>query len=55
MAGVLTAVASSPSITRFVSFFAGFDTSFLTVIYFIIIPGLLTMFLFFIKAGDPGT
>ena len=55
MVGILTAVGTAPSIKRYVSFFASFDMSMLQVVYFVLVPGLILVFLFFIRSSDPGT
>lgn len=54
MLGILTAIGSTPSIAAYVSMFRAFNPNFLKLIYFIISPAMILMFIYFIKVADPG-
>jgi flagellar protein FlaJ len=51
---ILTVIGSSPSIQQYMSAFSFFNTSFLMMVYFVICPALLFIFMYFIKSADPG-
>jgi pilus assembly protein TadC len=51
---ILTTIGSSPAIKQYMAMFAMFTPAFLTIIYFVICPALLFIFMYFIKASDPG-
>jgi flagellar protein FlaJ len=50
---ILTVIGSSPSIQQYMSSFSMFNVQFLEIIYFVICPGFLLIFIYFIKASDP--
>jgi flagellar protein FlaJ len=50
---ILAVIGSSPSISQYLALFSMFSTQFLMVMYFVICPALLVMFMFFIKSADP--
>ncbi|MFH0987206.1 MAG: type II secretion system F family protein [Candidatus Micrarchaeota archaeon] len=54
MITVLTAVGSSPTIASSVSMFNVFTPEFLMLMYFLIIPMIILMFVFYMKSADPG-
>ncbi len=51
---ILTVIATSPSIQQYISMFNMLNQQFLMIMYFAICPGLLFIFIYFIKASDPG-
>jgi len=51
---ILTVIATSPSIQQYISMFNLLNQQFLMIMYFAICPGLLFIFIYFIKASDPG-
>ena len=51
---ILTAIGSSPQIKAFVPLFAVFSPSFLIVLYFVLCPALILIFIMFVKSADPG-
>ncbi len=53
--GILTAIGSSPAISQQVAMFSMFTPEMLSLFYFVIAPAFILLFLFFIKASDPGT
>jgi flagellar protein FlaJ len=50
---ILTVIGSSPSIKQYLSTFSLFNIDFLMLMYFVLCPTLLLMFIYFIKASDP--
>lgn len=54
MIAILTTIGSTPQIQRFLGFFAIFSPQFLMLVFFVIVPGLLFVFMYYIKASDPG-
>ncbi|RLG21584.1 hypothetical protein DRN74_01635 [Candidatus Micrarchaeota archaeon] len=54
MVGILTAIASMPSLSSYVNVFSIFSLTFLQLLYFLISPSLILLFLYFIKISDPG-
>jgi len=51
---ILTVIGSSPSIKQYLSTFTMFNVQFLMLVYFLICPALLFLFIYFIKSSDPG-
>ncbi|MBI4214701.1 type II secretion system F family protein [archaeon] len=54
MMTVLTAIGSMPSIQSFLASFSFFSPALLAVVYFLVVPMLLGVFIIFIKGADPG-
>lgn len=54
MISILTTIGSTPQIQKYLGFFAIFSPQFLILVFFIIVPGLLLIFMYYIKASDPG-
>jgi len=50
---IMTVIGASPSIQQYMSVFAFFNIQFLTIMYFVVCPALLFLFIYFIKASDP--
>jgi flagellar protein FlaJ len=50
---ILTVIGSSPSIKQYLASFSMFNMELLTIIYFVICPAFLFIFLYFIKSSDP--
>ena len=50
---ILTVIGSTPSIKQYMSAFSLFNLDFLILMYFVLCPALLLMFIYFIKASDP--
>jgi flagellar protein FlaJ len=50
---ILAVIGSSPSIKQYMSTFSLFNIDFLMLMYFVLCPALLLMFIYFIKASDP--
>ena len=53
MITILTSIGSAPSIKQYLSVFSVFNQTFLALVYFVICPAALLMFMYFIKASDP--
>ncbi len=54
MIGILTAIGATPSLSAYVSVFSSFSLNFLRLIYFIIVPSFILIFIYFVKVSDPG-
>jgi flagellar protein FlaJ len=54
MITVLTSVGSNEVIQQYVSTFAIFSPMFLMLVYFVICPALIFIFIYFVRAADPG-
>lgn len=52
---IMTTIGSSPSIKQYMSVFAMFNLPFLTVVYYVICPAFMMIFIYLIKSADPGT
>lgn len=55
MITILTTISSSPAIKQYLGIFSIFTPQFLMVIYFVVCPSLIAIFIYFIKSADPGT
>lgn len=51
---ILTTIGSSPSIKQYLAMFSVFSPNTLALVYFLLCPMLLIMFIYFVKASDPG-
>ncbi len=54
MVTILTAIGSTPSIQQYLALFSFFTPQFLFLIYFFICPALIGVFIYFVRASDPG-
>ncbi len=54
MIAILTTIGSTPQIQKYLGFFAIFSPQFLMLVFFVIVPGLLFIFMYYIKSSDPG-
>lgn len=54
MITVLTAIGSNATIQEYVSSFSMFSPLFLLFIYFFVCPALIAVFIYFVRAADPG-
>ena len=54
MLTILTAIGSSPQIGEFAPLFTVFTTDFLIILYFLMCPVLILIFIMFAKSSDPG-
>ena len=55
MISILTTIGSVPALQEYLGFFAMFSPTFLMIVFFLMVPLFLLMFLYYIKASDPGT
>lgn len=55
MIAILTTIGSTPQIQKYLGFFSMFSPVFLMFVFFFIVPSLLGLFMYYIKASDPGT
>lgn len=55
MIAILTTVGSTPQLQQYLGFFSVFSPMFLMMVFFLIVPGLLMVFMFYLKASDPGS
>lgn len=51
---IMTTIGSSPAIKQYMTVFAMFNPTFLAITYFVICPIFLVIFIYLIKASDPG-
>lgn len=51
---ILTVIATNPSIQQFVSALSFLNMSLLSIVYFVIVPAMLFVIMFFIRSADPG-
>lgn len=51
---ILTAIGSTPQIQEHMGLFGAFSVSMLAVVFFIVVPSLLFLFIYYIKVSDPG-
>lgn len=54
MITILTTISSSPSIQQYLTLFTFFSPQFLFLVYFFITPALIGIFIYFVRASDPG-
>ena len=54
MLTILTTIASSPTISQYLGMFSFFTIDFLMLTYFLIVPAMVGIFIYFIKSSDPG-
>jgi len=54
MVTILTTIASTPTIAQYLGMFSFFSPNFLILVYFIIVPSMVGVFLYFIRSSDPG-
>lgn len=54
MITILTTIASSPSISQYLGLFSFFTPTFLMLIYFVIVPAMVGIFIYYIRSSDPG-
>ncbi len=54
MLTILTTIASSPTISQYLGMFSFFTIDFLMLTYFVIVPAMAGIFIYFIKSADPG-
>jgi flagellar protein FlaJ len=54
MLTILTTIASSPTISQYLGMFSFFTIDFLMLTYFLIVPAMVGIFIYFIKSADPG-
>jgi flagellar protein FlaJ len=54
MITILTSIGASPAIKQYMAMFSFFSPAMLMIMYFIVCPALLFVFMFFIKSADPG-
>ncbi|MEM0372332.1 MAG: type II secretion system F family protein [archaeon] len=54
MITILTTIASSPSISQYLGLFSFFTPTFLMLVYFIIVPAMVGIFIYYIRSSDPG-
>jgi len=54
MIAILTTIGSVPALQEYLGVLAIFSPTFLMMVFFIMVPSFLMLFLFYIKASDPG-
>ncbi len=54
MVSILTTIASAPSISQYLGMLSFFSPSFLMLLYFVLVPGMMFVFMYYIKSADPG-
>ena len=54
MITILTTISSSPTISQYLGMFSFFTIEFLMILYFIVVPSMVGLFIFFVKSSDPG-
>lgn len=55
MISILTTIGSTPQLQQYLGAFSIFSPMFLTMVFFAIVPGLLMIFIYYLKASDPGS
>ncbi|MEM4222273.1 MAG: type II secretion system F family protein [archaeon] len=54
MITILTTIGSAPAIKKYLAMFSVFSVDFLILLYFVICPALIFVFIYYIKVSDPG-
>ena len=54
MITILTTISASPTISQYLGMFSFFTIEFLMILYFIVVPSMVGLFIFFVKSSDPG-
>ena len=54
MITILTTIASTPSISSVMGMFSFFSPTFLMIVYFIVVPAMVGLFIYYIRSSDPG-
>ncbi|NYZ79702.1 type II secretion system F family protein [Candidatus Micrarchaeota archaeon] len=54
MITILTTIASSPSISQYLGLFSFFTPTFLMLVYFVVVPSVVGLFIYYIRSSDPG-
>lgn len=54
MIAILSAIGSAPQIQKYLGFFSIFSPTFLMLVFFILVPSMLGIFLFYVRVSDPG-
>lgn len=54
MIAILSTIGAAPQIQKYLGFFSVFSQTFLLLVFFIVVPALLGVFMYYIKSSDPG-